>query len=58
MKMGILFKYNVNLHGLLENMASGIYFWSSSVKHLGNLHLGRTVEGPANTLKIIYHASR
>ena len=41
----------VNLQGLLENMAFGMCFWSSSVKYLGKAHLGRTVDGPENVKK-------
>lgn len=35
-----------NLQGLLENMAFGMYFLSSSVRYFGKAHLGRTVDGP------------
>lgn len=38
----------VNLQGLVENMAFGMCFWSSSVKYLGKEHLGSTVDGPEN----------
>jgi hypothetical protein len=48
MSRAILFKSNINLQGLLENMAPGIYFWSSSTKYLGRGHLGRPVEGTEN----------
>lgn len=37
------------LQGLLEKIASGMYFSSSSVMYFGKGHLGRTVEGPAKT---------
>lgn len=36
----------LNLQGLLEKIAFGTCFWSSSVRYLGNAHLGRAFEGP------------
>jgi len=45
----IIFKCNVNLQGLLENIALGMCFWSSSVKYFGRAHLGRAVEGPGRS---------
>lgn len=36
----------LNLQGLLEKIALGTCFWSSSVRYLGNAHLGRAFEGP------------
>lgn len=38
----------INLHGLVENMAFGTCFWSSSVRYFGKAHLGRAVDGPEN----------
>lgn len=42
-----------NLQGLLENMAFGTCFWSSSVRYFGKAHRGKTVDGPENYQKKI-----